>query len=125
MTKRIFGGIFTVSVLTLLACMVLIFGVVYNYFSNQLDDELEKEAVFVSHGIQTGGEAYLEGLDPDESDRITWIAADGTVLYDSEGDASAMENHADREEVREAFETGSGKASRYSSTRSVKTVYFA
>ena len=61
----------------------------------------------------------------DEDYRFTWVAADGTVLFDSEGDAANMENHKNREEVAEAFETGIGESSRYSQTLTEETVYYA
>ena len=54
---------------------------------------------------------------------MTWVAADGTVLYDNEADASTMENHADREEIREALTSETGTAQRFSSTLSEQTLY--
>ena len=57
--------------------------------------------------------------------RITWIAGDGTVLYDSQSDPAAMENHAGREEVRAALETGSGVSVRYSATTREKVTNYA
>ena len=57
--------------------------------------------------------------------RLTWIAADGTVIYDSDAEAGEMENHAEREEFREALEYGFGEGERTSSTLSEKTVYYA
>lgn len=48
--------------------------------------------------------------------RITVIRTDGVVLADSEHDPAAMENHADRPEVREALQGRTGTASRRSET---------
>lgn len=47
------------------------------------------------------------------------------MLYDNEADAATMENHANREEIKEAMETGIGKAARYSKTFMEKTLYYA
>ena len=58
-------------------------------------------------------------------ERITWIAPDGSVLYDNMADADTMENHLQRPEVQEAFETGSGRSDRYSSTILEKNNYYA
>ncbi len=124
MTKKVFHGIFAVSILTFLACLVLILGVLYNYFDNQLIDGLHTECRMIAAGLETGGEAYLEGLDRLEN-RLTWIASDGKVLYDSQADPSSMGNHLDREEITEALESGQGESARYSETLSQKTVYYA
>ena len=50
---------------------------------------------------------------------------DGTVLYDSQADAAAMENHGDREEIQQALTDQSGTARRYSSTLAQQTLYAA
>lgn len=60
-----------------------------------------------------------------EDVRITWIADDGTVLYDNYTDAAELENHGDREEFQEALESGSGQSVRYSSTQMEKIIYYA
>lgn len=70
-----------------------------------------------------GGEEYLAAMQSDE--RITWIAPDGSVLYDNMADADTMENHLQRPEVQGAFETGSGRSDRYSSTILEKNNYYA
>ena len=61
----------------------------------------------------------------EKDDRITYIAEDGTVLYDNQADAATMENHGDRKEIQEALKTGSGHAERISKTLSQKTLYYA
>ena len=124
MTSRIFRSIFSVALAILLACLVLIFGILFEYYNNRLAIELQNESALIANGIAMDGESYLTSL-PDTPLRITWIRGDGSVLYDSNAAPSEMENHADREEFRQAMETGSGKATRYSSTLSEKTVYYA
>lgn len=124
MTKRIFRGMLIVCAVVLIASVAMIEGVLYDYFSRKSVQELHYEAAYIAAGIETSGEAYFENLTQNES-RITWIDTDGSVLYDSEKDAAQMENHAQREEVRSAFETGTGEVTRLSSTMAEATTYYA
>lgn len=55
--------------------------------------------------------------------RITIIAADGTVLGDSDADYTEMENHLDRDEIRSAAQDGSAVMIRNSSTLGKKLIY--
>ncbi len=57
--------------------------------------------------------------------RVTLIAADGEVLYDSEGQETSMANHLDRPEVQEALSSGTGESVRNSSTVNQVSVYWA
>ncbi len=123
MIKRIFKSTLLVSLLTFFCSMLIIMGVLYRYFDNQLMKELENEANYVSTSVELMGETYLESLKT--KNRITWIDEAGNVLYDNMADKTSMENHADREEYIEAVEDGFGKAERYSNTLSQKTVYYA
>ncbi len=123
MTKRIFRSILTVALAALLACLVLITGVLYGYFEERVERELQSQTAYILRGVEDGGLDYLSGLPRDN--RITWVAADGTVLYDNWEDAAKMENHIGREEIRAALDSGAGQASRYSSTLGQKTLYYA
>ena len=124
MTKRIFRSIFTVAAVILLASFVLITGVLYEYFSNKQVDQLNMQTHLAAQGLEAAGEDYLSDMDISGC-RLTWIAADGTVLYDSQAEQSGMENHADREEVRQALKTGHGESMRYSTTRMERQLYSA
>jgi two-component system phosphate regulon sensor histidine kinase PhoR len=57
--------------------------------------------------------------------RVTLIAADGRVLFDTRDDASQMVNHATRPEVAAALAGTTGRESRYSSTRNERMMYAA
>ena len=124
MTKRIFRSIFTVAAVILLASFVLITGVLYEYFSNKQVDQLNMQTHLAAQGLEAAGEDYLSDMDISGC-RLTWIAADGTVLYDSQAEQSDMENHADREEVRQALKTGHGESMRYSTTLMERQIYSA
>ena len=124
MTKRIFRSIFTVAAVIILASFVLITGVLYEYFSNKQVDQLNMQTHLAAQGLEAAGEDYLSDMDISGC-RLTWIAADGTVLYDSQAEQSGMENHADREEVRQALKTGHGESMRYSTTLMERQIYSA
>ncbi|MEA5151410.1 MAG: ATP-binding protein [Oscillospiraceae bacterium] len=124
MTSRIFKAICTVTLAVLLASLVLVMGVLYDYFSNSQLGQLRSLTSVVSRGVADEGAAFLSELESDRY-RVTWIAADGSVLYDSQSDPAQMGNHLDREEVREALETGFGESARYSTTLTEKLLYFA
>jgi len=123
MTAKIFRSTFLVGILSFLVCAAMFMGVLYGYFENRVYSELKSEAGYVAQGVEDAGKNYFRGLKSDN--RLTWVAADGTVLYDSVGDAASMENHAQRQEIREALTTGSGKSSHYSTVYLEKTLYYA
>lgn len=124
MTKRIFRAVLTVSLAVLLAGLMLIVGVLHGYFQERMMAELARSTAYIARGVEREGLAYLTGGLPENS-RITWVAADGTVLFDNWEDPAAMENHAGREEIRTALLLGHGTAARYSDTLAQKTVYYA
>lgn len=124
MTKKIFRSILLVAMLVFFACFGIIMAVMYGYFSDIQQNKLKDQTDLAVHGVTIGGMDYLESLHTEEY-RITWIAEDGVVLYDSDADAATMENHADREEVTEAQRVGVGESERYSTTLSTKTFYRA
>ena len=124
MTRRIFRSTLLVGVVVLLAALALVMGVLYSYFGRVQEAQLRDELSLAAVGVTQSGEDYLRQLKSDQY-RITWVAADGRVLYDTQADASAMENHAQRQEVRQALAYGEGESSRYSSTLLQKTVYYA
>ena len=124
MTKRIFRSILLVAAAVLLASFVLITGVLYDYFSNNQMEQLRAQTALAAQGVEKSGESYFAGLGS-HGTRLTWIAADGTVLYDSTATAAKMENHADREEVSSALKTGMGESTRYSTTLMERQLYCA
>ena len=123
MTSKIFRNSMAVGLSVFLLSVALFMGVLYQYFGDQITGELENEAWLVARGVESMGMDYFDGLQ--SSSRITWVGEDGTVLYDSVADASTMENHADREEIREAMNGSRGTAQRQSATLSEKTFYVA
>ena len=124
MTSKIFRSTVFVAVVVLLCSLGIVMGVLYNHFTGVQVEQLKDELSLAVTGTEQYGNAFLENVEADRF-RVTWIGADGTVLFDTRVDESTMENHADREEIREAFETGSGSAVRNSSTLTEQTYYEA
>ncbi|UOO37857.1 PAS domain-containing sensor histidine kinase [Oscillospiraceae bacterium CM] len=125
MSKRIFLGIFLVAIAVFSASLILILNVVYTYDAGALENQMEKESAYIAEGVGENGLQYLNNLKKQDALRITWIAADGNVLYDSVADATTMENHAGRPEVQAALKTGEGKSDRFSRTLAERMVYYA
>lgn len=124
MTKRIFRSVCIVAVVVLFASLALVMGVLYDYFSGSQENQLKTQTDLAAQGIEHEGSSYFDGFDSEEL-RITWIDKNGKVLFDNKTDASSMENHLEREEVRQAVENGYGKSSRYSETLTEKSLYSA
>jgi two-component system phosphate regulon sensor histidine kinase PhoR len=120
----LFRNILGTITLVLLASIVLFTYVLYNNFTSNVEADLKQDAYLISVSMDDDG-TYLKSLEFTDDTRVTWIDEDGTVLYDSEADASTMENHSSRPEVREAFLDGEGEAVRTSTTISKKTIYYA
>ncbi len=123
MTKRIFRAIMLVAGIILLASLLIVMDCLYEYFAGLQENELKNQLYLAAAGVEQGGEAYLARV-KSERYRLTWIAPDGKVNYDS-GGIEKPDNHAEREEVRQALEAGEGQSTRYSSTLMQKTMYYA
>ena len=124
MTKKIFQSILLVAGCVLLASLLIIMGFLYDYFGGVEENQLRDELSLAAAAVEDGGTDYLSRLTADRC-RLTWIAADGSVLYDTKTDAESLENHASRAEVSQALDTGTGESTRYSSTLMEKTMYYA
>ena len=124
MTGKIFRSTFFVAAIVLLSSLLCIMGCLYGYIDDFQVDQLRDELSIAVIGVEQGGEDFLEKLESGHY-RLTWVSESGEVLYDTAVDESRMENHADREEIREAMEKGTGSASRHSETLLERTFYEA
>ena len=124
MKRKIYSAILFSGVIIMLLGAAVAMLTLYNYYTNIQEQQLKDEFALAAAGVSLEGETYLEGLDSNGV-RVTWIAADGTVLYDTQANGQEMENHADRQEVREAVEFGTGMSVRYSGTMLEETVNYA
>lgn len=124
MTKRIFRSTCFVAIAVLIACIVLIMGALYSYFSSVQMNQLHMQTALAAQGVNNEGLSYFDGLDISDY-RITLVSPDGSVLYDCRADAGTMENHLKREEIQEALKNGEGESRRFSSTLSESSLYCA
>lgn len=124
MTNKIMKAILSVAIVVLFSSLLIITAALYQYFGDLQEEQLKGELQMLAKATEQLGECYLENLDS-ERYRLTWVAPDGTVVFDSHADVKLMENHAGREEIKEAFMSGTGSSIRQSSTLTEQTVYKA
>ena len=124
MTKRIFRSIVIVATLVLFVCFGVTLGVLYSHYSDLQWQQLGNELTIAQNGLEQYGEDYLDALSKGNF-RFTWIEKSGLVLHDTQTSYETMDNHADREEIKEAFAYGSGESQRYSNTLTTKMLYKA
>ena len=114
-------------IISLVVCVITLISIVSSisfssiYEKNEII-ELQNECSLVIKGYKLDGISYLESIE-DSSLRVTLIDLDGNVIFDNQLDESEMENHASREEFKEAKENGYGISKRYSSSL-LKTFYY-
>ena len=129
MKKRIYRYMCLVTLAAIMFYAILTSFLYYQNLEKQMRQELVTEAKYLEAGMDLSGEHYLTNItkfmNSSNRNRITWVAADGTVLFDNMADASTMENHKDRPEIQMALSSGSGRESRMSSTLSEQTFYYA
>ncbi len=127
MKKRIYWVLLLLSAVGVLCASVLTLAVTSQHSMRQAEQYVSDLAESVSQSYDYVDEAsyeqILQGLP--KVVRVTFITSDGTVLYDSDAEASKMENHLDRPEIQQAIQTGSGEDIRDSSTTDSSTYYYA
>ncbi len=123
--KRLAG----IAVLAVIATVVGITIIYYGLFQRQVRADLSVSAKLLRDTH------YFESVNIDTDDidlstdieelRVTWVAEDGTVLYDNDASTKLLTNHNDRPEKQEAFTDGVGEAVRKSDTMNQNTFYYA
>lgn len=124
MLKRIFRSICIVALCVFLAAVTLFMGVLYEHFTGVQRSQLKMQTNLAAQGVSHEGIRYFEELSTEDY-RITWISAEGTVLYDTKSEAAEMENHLEREEIKQAFSEGIGESTRISATLLERSIYCA
>lgn len=124
MIKTIRRSLLLMSLLTFLLSSLLMSTFLYQYFTQHQLDRLRNEVYLIAQGVEQEGGDYVQSLQVQDS-RITWVAADGEVLYDSLLPAGDLPNHASRKEVATAYQTGQGESIRYSDTLTERFLYVA
>lgn len=127
MKNKIFRALVVLAAMAVLLASLLITFVVSQDFFNETKKELSQEARYISMGLASGGDEYLNKIAAENTGdvRVTLIDSDGTVLFDNQAEAKTLENHAMRQEVMEAIANGSGEEERFSDTLDQTTYYYA
>ncbi|MCI5905212.1 MAG: ATP-binding protein [Oscillospiraceae bacterium] len=129
MRKRIYLSICLASLITLVLTLFFSARVMYRNMYGEVKSEVGNEAEYIAIAAENMDETvlgdYIEETGKRLKNRITFIAADGTVLYDNYTSAKGMENHLDRPEIKDALEKGKGEITRSSSTLGEQTYYYA
>ena len=111
---------------TLVIAYIFLTGIMYRQTVTTVEEEIHREADYISKAVQISGTEYLNQMDEVRANtRITWISAEGTVLYDSTEDEHTFENHKNRPEVKKAFAKGEGEDIRKSDTIGEEMCYYA
>ena len=129
MKKKINTRMIGIAVLAIIITMVGITSIFYGLFTDQVKRDLSVSAKLLkdTHYFESVNEDTEQidlSTDMDEL-RVTWIASDGTVLYDNDTDALSLENHLDRPEIKDAFLNREGESVRRSDTMNRNTFYYA
>lgn len=124
MSKKIFRSSVAVALAVLFSSIVLILGILFQYFENQLLNELESEANYIAYALENQGVDYISNFSNSDK-RITLISPDGDVLADTSAAESELDDHSNRQEVIDALKNGKGTSIRYSRTLAEKTIYYA
>lgn len=127
MKRKLFRSIFLTTLSVMVLAVIIILPVLYRQMTAEKHRMLRQEAQTIAIRLadETEDRAFLQKAGKINDARITWIDADGKVLYDSYARASTMENHRNRPEVKAAKAKGHGSATRVSSTLSESTYYYA
>ena len=124
MSSKIFRSSFFATLLILTVTIAFIMSLLTNLFDRQIRSEIVSEAQYLKQAVENEGVSFLESLD-NKDRRITLVNPDGTVVFDNQADASSLDNHAEREEIKQAMAEGTGMSKRYSDTLTEKTIYYA
>lgn len=124
MTKKIFRAFSLIAVLVAAISFALIMGLLYRYFTRVSQKDLRDQTLLAAEGVESEGMDYLQNLKLN-STRITWVDRNGNILYDTNMDASMMENHLQRDEIKQAIQSGTGESVRYSKTLMERSLYSA
>ena len=127
MKNKIFRALVALAAMAVLVASGLITFLVSQDYFNETKKELAQEARYISMGLESGGNDFLNKIAAENGSnvRITLIDKEGIVLFDNQAEAKTLENHAMRQEIMEAVAVGAGEAERFSDTLDKTTYYYA
>ncbi|MGI6029917.1 MAG: ATP-binding protein [Eubacteriales bacterium] len=130
MKRAIFGRFLAVLLTGLLLCGAVTAGLLSRVILQETQQNMLYALRLVEYALdpEEDLQKQLDTLNPltlTEDTRLTLVDDTGHVLADTGVDSDLMENHADREEIRQAMETGVGMATRHSETLHSSLLYVA
>ena len=126
MRSRIQRSMILVLCITLAISYLLLTVAVYKQTFQNLQAEVEQEALYIKKAIDISGTDYLEAMDNvQQNTRVTVITPEGNVVYDTKDDELTLANHKNRIEVKAALLHGEGRDVRVSDTIKERSIYYA
>lgn len=126
MKRKIRNQMLLLSLFILVTSSLLVTLMMYREFYSAMQSRIKTEAEYMAADLNADGESYLLALKTGtHTDRVTLIASDGQVLFDTQREPEEMENHLDRPEVAQALSLGRGEDDRSSETLGERTYYYA
>ncbi len=126
MKQRILNHVGIMVVLSVILTFIAASAVMYGKYNHYMKQDVRNEAEYIRYAVENTGKEYLNKTTGDlTTSRITLAKPNETIVYDSEKDASDLENHKDRPEMIEAKKEGTGEVVRFSQTLSKQTFYYA
>ena len=83
LSRKVYRSCLLAALSAALICIGIFAGFAYNQVCLENARNLREEAAYIAQAVELSGVAYLEKLSPEDGSRVTWIAADGQVLYDT------------------------------------------
>lgn len=129
--NTIFRNVFLSVCISTAAAVFAMVAIVFILFGTKVSSDLKNDTVHYAEYMNTLAYTaqrvdFLSDIyDAENDERVTYIAADGTVIYDSDVNVSNLENHLARPEVQEAVAEGVGESHRSSDTVGEQIYYYA
>ena len=125
MKRKIFLNMSYIALITVVCTTVFLSAVAYGRYMSQVKEGIQNEAGYMAESLNQHENQSLDAYKDITISRITLIASDGKVLYDSTGKEKSMSNHRNRNEFKEAVKNGAGESTRISKTLKKQTYYYA
>ena len=126
--RKIYWNLCLVALLTMVVSALITTLLLCQDLQTQMRQAVMTEVRYLESAMEVSGEDYLSHLksrgDGNSVNRITWVDANGSVLYDSYADSESLENHKDRPEIAAALKNGRGESVRTSRTLAEQTYYY-
>lgn len=125
MEEKINIKMFFMGIVSIVLAVIMSVSIYHNAFKKQQKHDIQEYTQTLAAACEEArGYDWLKKCKNDDM-RITVVSGDGTVLYESGTEAEKMDNHLNRQEVKEAILNGKGESTRHSDTMGFNTYYYA